>query len=441
VIERYTLPEMGIIWSEQHKIDQWLAVEKAVCEAWAARGVIPANAMPAIRQATCSVDRMKEIERETDHDVIAFLRATGETVGEAARFIHLGLTSSDVIDTALAMQTVNAVDQLLSRLDIAIDVVGRQALAHRKTLMIGRTHGVHAEPITFGFKLAVWYDELRRNRVRLQAARETIRVGKISGAVGTHANVPPDIEEDVCVALGLAVAPVSTQIIQRDRHAEVVAALAVLASSLDKFAVEIRHLARTEVRELEEAFDPGNQGSSAMPHKRNPHESERLSGLARLVRGYAVTALENVALWHERDISNSSAERVIFPDAFIIVDYMLHLFADLVDNWVVYPERMRQNLDMTGGAIFSQRAMLKLIEGGLDRQVAYKLIQRNAMLAWDKGGHLRDYLRSEPDVTALLTDDQIDDLFDYGYHLQHIDRAFERVGLLDPAQSGPGGRA
>lgn len=438
MIERYTLPEMGAIWSDQHKIDRWLAVEIAVCEAWARRGVIPEDAMPAIRQATCDVERMKEIERETDHDVIAFLRATGETVGEAARFIHLGLTSSDVIDTALAIQTVDALDQILIRVDQAIEAVGRQALEHRSTLMIGRTHGVHAEPITFGFKLAVWYDELRRNRTRLIAAREAIRVGKISGAVGTHANVPPDVEDDVCAELGLAVAPVSTQIIQRDRHAEVISALALLASSLDKFAVEIRHLARTEVRELEEAFDPGNQGSSAMPHKRNPHESERLSGLARLVRGYAVTALENVVLWHERDISNSSAERVIFPDAFIVVDYMLHLFTELVSNWVVYPERMQQNLDATGGAIFSQRAMLALVASGLDRQVAYKIIQRNAMRAWDEGGHLRDYLKDEPEVASRLTAEEIDDLFDYGYHLQHIDRAFERVGLLEPAQATAG---
>ncbi|MCO5175570.1 MAG: adenylosuccinate lyase [Thermomicrobiales bacterium] len=438
MIERYTLPEMGAIWSDQHKIDRWLAVEKAVCEAWARRGVIPEDAMPAIRQASCDVERMKEIERETDHDVIAFLRATGETVGEASRFIHLGLTSSDVIDTAMAMQTVDALNQILTRVDEAIEAVGRQALEHRTTLMIGRTHGVHAEPITFGFKLTVWYDELRRNRARLVAARESIRVGKISGAVGTHANVPPDVEDDVCAELNLAVAPVSTQIIQRDRHAEVISALALLASSLDKFAVEIRHLARTEVRELEEAFDPGNQGSSAMPHKRNPHESERLSGLARLVRGYAVTGLENVVLWHERDISNSSAERVIFPDAFIVVDYMLHLFTDLVSNWVVYPARMQQNLDATGGAIFSQRAMLALVAAGLDRQVAYKIIQRNAMRAWDEGGHLRDYLKNEPEVASKLSSDEIDDLFDYGYHLQHIDRAFERVGLLESATTAVG---
>ncbi|MEX1157303.1 MAG: adenylosuccinate lyase, partial [Thermomicrobiales bacterium] len=410
MIERYTLPEMGTIWGEQRKIDHWLAVEIAVCEAWARRGVIPNDAMPSIRAATCDLQRMREIERETDHDVIAFLRAAGETVGDAARFIHLGLTSSDVIDTALAIQVVEAADLLMRRLDDAIEAVGRQALDHRDTLMIGRTHGVHAEPITFGFKLAVWHDELRRSRTRLAAARASMAVGKISGAVGTHANVPPDLEEDVCRQLGLSVDPVSTQIIQRDRHAEFITALAILASSLDKFAVEIRHLARTEVRELEEPFDPGNQGSSAMPHKRNPHESERLSGLARLVRGYVVTALENVVLWHERDISNSSAERVIFPDACILVDYMLDLFTDLVSNWVVYPDRMRANLESTGGAIFSQRAMLALVEAGLDRQVAYKLVQKNAMRAWDHGGHLRDYLRDEPEVTTLLSDEQIDEL-------------------------------
>ncbi len=433
MIDRYTLPEMGAIWGEQRKIDHWLAVEVAVCEAWARRGVIPEDAMPAIRNATCDLARMKEIERETDHDVIAFLRATGETVGDAARFIHLGLTSSDVIDTALAIQVVEAADLLLKRLDKAIDAVGRQAQEHRDTLMIGRTHGVHAEPITFGFKLAVWYDELRRARTRLSAARTTMAVGKISGAVGTHANVPPDLEDDVCQQLGLAVDPVSTQIIQRDRHAEFVTALAILASSLDKFAVEIRHLARTEVRELEEPFEPGNQGSSAMPHKRNPHESERLSGLARLVRGYAITAMENVVLWHERDISNSSAERVIFPDACILVDYMLDLFTDLVSNWVVYPQRMHANLESTGGAIFSQRAMLALVEAGLDRQVAYKLIQKNAMRAWDNGGHLRDYLKSEREVSAQLSDEQIDELFDYGYHVRHVDVAFERLGLLQSA--------
>jgi adenylosuccinate lyase len=433
MIERYTLPEMGAIWSERHKVDCWLAVEKAVCEAWARRGVVPVDAMPAIRAATCDLDRMRAIERETDHDLIAFLRATGETAGEAARYIHLGLTSSDVVDSALALQLRDAADLLLQRVDEALDVVARQARRHRRTLMIGRTHGVHAEPITFGFKLAMWFDELQRGNRRLRAARDAIAVGKISGAVGTHANVGPDIEEEVCAALGLGVAAVSTQIIQRDRHAEYVTALALLASSLDKFATEVRHLARTEVREVEEHFPVGNQGSSAMPHKRNPHESERLSGLARLVRGYVTPALENVALWHERDISNSSVERVTLPDASIVTDYMLDLFTRLMDALVVYPERMRVNLEATGGAIFSQQALLRLVEAGLDRQDAYKLVQQAAHAVWDGGGHMRDSLKASPQVTTALSDAEIDALFSYDYHLRHIDTAFERLGLLEPA--------
>lgn len=427
---------MGAIWSDQHKINRWLDVEKAVCEAWARRGVIPADAMEAIRNASCDLERMREIERETDHDLIAFLRATGETVGDAQRYIHLGLTSSDVIDTAMALQVVDAADLILKRLDTLIDAVGEQALRHRQTLMIGRTHGVHAEPITFGFKLAVWYDELRRARKRVADARETMAVGAISGAVGTHANVPPDLEEEVCEELGLNVAAVSTQIIQRDRHAEFISALALLGSSLDKFATEIRHLARTEVRELEEKFEPGNQGSSAMPHKRNPHESERISGLARLLRGYSVSALENVPLWHERDISNSSVERVLFPDACILTDYMLDLLTHLVNSWVVDEKRMMANLEATGGAIFSQRLMLRLVECGLDRQDAYKIVQRNAMEVWDSGGHLRERLKEEPQVTEVLSEREIDELFDYSYHLRHIDAAFERLGLLQPVDAG-----
>lgn len=436
MIERYTRPEMGRIWSERHKIDLWLRVEIAVAEAWAKRGVVPEEAMVKIRKATCDLERMKEIERETDHDVIAFLRATGETVGDAARFIHLGLTSSDVIDTALALQTVEAIDHLLAGLDRLIEAVGRQAVKHRDTLMIGRTHGIHAEPITFGFKLAVWYDELRRNRARLEAAREDIRVGKISGAVGTHANVPPDVEEDVCALLGLKPAPVSTQIIQRDRHAHVITTLAILASSLDKFATEIRHLQRTEVGELEEPFDPGNMGSSAMPHKRNPHESERISGLARLVRGYAVTALENIALWHERDISNSSAERVIFPDAFILLDYMVALMAEIVEGWVVYPERMRRNLEATHGAIYSQRVLLALVEAGMDRQEAYRIVQRAGHTAWDTGTHMRDLLLQDEEVRARLTPEQIEAIFDPSYHTAHIDETFRRLGLAEQAPAG-----
>ncbi|GIW03553.1 MAG: adenylosuccinate lyase [Thermomicrobiales bacterium] len=325
MIGRYTRPAMGAVWSDERKVDAWLAVEIAVCEAWHRRGRIPSWAMDAIRQARCDLNRMREIERETDHDVIAFLRAVGETVGEASRFIHLGLTSSDVVDTGLALQVKEAGELLDRELARLIEAVGRQAIAHKHTVMIGRTHGVHAEPTTFGLKLAVWYDELRRHRRRLELARVDMAVGKLSGAVGTHAHVPLDLEEEVCAALGLRADPVSTQIVQRDRHAFFLSTLAGIGATLEKMALEIRLLQRTEVREAEEPFDEGNQGSSAMPHKRNPHESERICGLARLLRGYAMTALENVALWHERDISHSSAERVIFPDACIVLDYMLGL--------------------------------------------------------------------------------------------------------------------
>ncbi len=438
MIDRYTRPEMGHVWSERNKIDLWVKVEIAVAEAWTTRGTIPVDAMAKIRGASCDLDRMKAIEKETDHDVIAFLRAMGETVGEDARFIHLGLTSSDVIDTAMAMQIVQGLDLLLEDVDRLIEAVGREAVKHKDTVMIGRTHGVHAEPVTFGFKLAVWYDELRRHRVRLQAAREDIRVGKISGAVGTHANVPPDLEDDVCAGLGLNVDAVSTQIIQRDRHAHVIGTLALLASSLDKFATEIRHLQRTEVRELEEPFDPGNQGSSAMPHKRNPHESERISGLARLVRGYAVTALENVTLWHERDISNSSAERVTFPDAFILLDYMLDLMTEIVSGWKVYPDRMLTNLNATHGAIFSQRLLLALVESGMDRQRAYRIVQHSAHEAWDTGTHLRVLLRDNAEVRSRLSDEQIEDAFDVNHHLKHIDATFKRLGLDVPAPVSAG---
>ena len=436
MIDRYSLPAMAAIWGEQHKINRWLDVEIAVCESWAERGAIPEADMSRIRQATVDLGRMKEIELETDHDVIAFLRATGETVGDSARFIHLGLTSSDVIDTALALQGIDAADLILDVLDDAISAVGSEAVKHRRTLTIGRTHGVHAEPTTFGFKLAIWYDELRRSRKRIESARESIATGKISGAVGTHANVPPDLEEEVCSRLGLSVAAVSNQVVQRDRHAEFITALAILASSIDKFATEIRHLARTEVRELEEHFDAGNQGSSAMPHKRNPHESERLSGLARLMRGYVIPALENVPLWHERDISNSSVERVLFPDACTLIHFMLVEFTEMVSSWEVYPARMRANVEATGGAIFSQRVMLTLIEHGFDRQEAYKLVQQYALKVWDEGGHLREELKGDPRVASILGDEGIDALFDYEYHLRHIDTAFDRLGLAELSVAG-----
>jgi adenylosuccinate lyase len=422
---------MGAIWSERSKIDAWLAVEIAVCEAWHRRGRIPDWAIEQIRTATCDLERMQEIERETDHDLISFLRATGESVGDAARFIHLGLTSNDVVDTGLAMLTTRAGEQIDRELARLIDIVGTQALAHRATVMIGRTHGVHAEPTTFGLKLAVWYDELRRHRRRLDLAREDMRVGKISGAVGTHAHVPPDVEEEACAALGLVAAAASTQILQRDRHAFYLSVLAGIASTIDKFAVEIRHLARTEVREAEEPFKKGNQGSSAMPHKRNPHESERLSGLARLVRGYAVTASENVALWHERDISHSSTERVIFPDACIVLDFMLDEISHLIENLVVYPDRMLANLDLTGGLVYSQRVLLALVDGGLDRQVAYKLVQKHALAAWDEGGEsFRDRLVGDPEIAAVLDRAAVDALLDHADQLVHVDAIFERLGLL-----------
>jgi adenylosuccinate lyase len=389
--------------------------------------------MEAIRGASCDLERMREIERETDHDLISFLRATGETVGDAARFIHLGLTSSDVVDTGLAIQATEAGTLLAAELDRLIDIVGHQAITHKDTAMIGRTHGVHAEPTTFGLKLAVWYDELRRHRRRLDLARDDMRAGKISGATGTHAHVPPDIEEEVCRDLGLVAAPASTQVLQRDRHAFFLAVIAGIGATLEKMAVEIRHLQRTEVREAEEAFGAGNQGSSAMPHKRNPHESERVTGLARLLRGYAVTASENVALWHERDISHSSTERVTFPDACILLDYMLDLMSELIENLVIYPDRMRKNLDLTGGLIYSQRVLLALVDAGIDRQDAYKIVQRHALSAWDEGGNFRDSLLADERVSAVISPQQLDALFDHQAQLVHVDAIFSRLGLLEPA--------
>ena len=422
---------MGRVWNEERKIASWLAVEIAVCEAWHRRSRIPDPAMAAIRHARCDLDRMREIERETDHDVIAFLRATGETVGDAARFIHLGLTSSDVVDTALAMRIAEAGRFLDRELERLIEIVGRQAIRYKTTLMVGRTHGIHAEPTTFGLKLAVWYDELRRQRRRLDLAREDIAVGKISGAVGTHAHVPLEVEADVCAALGLQAAAASSQVVQRDRHAFFLAVLAGIGGTLDKMATEIRHLQRTEVREAEEPFVIGNQGSSAMPHKRNPHASERVTGLVRLLRGYAATAAENVALWHERDISHSSAERVIFPDACIVLDYLLDQMSGLIDQLVVYPERMRANLDLTGGLIYSQRVLLALVESGMDRQDAYALVQRCADAAWDGGGTFRSLLLGDPAVRAAFTDAEFDALFDPADQLRSIDGIFARLGLMD----------
>lgn len=430
MLERYSRPEMAGIWSEENKINTWLAVEKAVCEAWAARGVIPQEAMPAIRRATCDLKRMQEIERETDHDVIAFLRATGETVGPEARYIHLGLTSTDVVDTALSVQAVQALDLLRRELQELRTVLERRALEFKDTVMIGRTHGMHAEPTTFGFKLAVWVDEVRRHQQRLDEARQMIAFGKISGATGTHANVPPDLEEDVCRLLGLKAAPVSTQTLQRDRHAQYISTLALVGASLEKFAVEVRHLQRTEVREVEEPFGEKQQGSSAMPHKRNPHRSERVAGLARLLRGYATVSLENVALWHERDISHSSTERVIFPDACLTLDFMLHEMNEILGGLVVFPDAMMFNLESSGGLTFSQQVLLKLVEKGVDRQEAYKMVQRHAMRAWKERVSFVEGLMSDASIMEKLTPDELSGAFDYAYHLKYINTAFERLGLL-----------
>jgi len=436
VIDRYTRPDMGGIWTDEAKIQQWLAVELSVCEAWARRGRIPAEAMHSIRGATCDLERMREIERETDHDVIAFLRAVGETVGDAARYIHLGLTSSDVVDTGLAIQARNAAGLLRDDLDRMIDAVGRRAVEHKRTLTVGRSHGMHAEPTTFGLKLAVWFDELRRHRARLDLALTDIAVGQISGAVGTHAHIPPDLEDEVCADLGLGVELASNQVVQRDRHAFFISVLAGIGGTLEKMTVEIRHLQRSEVAEAEEYFGEGNQGSSAMPHKRNPHQSERIAGLARLLRGYAQTAFENVPLWHERDISHSSAERVIFPDACILLDYMLAETTELIDELVVYPERMLANLESSGGLIYSQRVLLALVDAGLDRQEAYKLIQRHAHAVWGAGQTFRDVIAADPIVRERLTPEQLNELFDPWEQLVNLDASFERLGLREPVHAG-----
>ena len=429
MIDRYTRPEMGAIWTDEAKIQQWLAVELSVCEAWTRRGRIPAEAMASIRAATCDLDRMREIERETDHDVIAFLRAVGETVGEASRYIHLGLTSSDVVDTGLGIQARNAGVLLLADLERMIDVVGARAIEHKRTLTIGRSHGMHAEPMTFGLKLAVWFDELRRHRTRLELAIQDIAVGQISGAVGTHAHIPPDLEDEVCADLGLGVELASNQVVQRDRHAFFLSVLAGIGGTLEKITVEIRHLQRTEVGEAEEFFGEGNQGSSAMPHKRNPHQSERIAGLARLLRGYAQTGFENVPLWHERDISHSSAERVIFPDACILLDFMLVETTELVEELVVYPARMIANLESSGGLIYSQRVLLALVDAGLDRQVAYKLIQQHAHAAWDEGQTFQDVIAADSIVRERLSTEQLEELFDPWQQLLHLDESFNRLGL------------
>jgi adenylosuccinate lyase len=433
MIERYTRPEMARVWSDENKLDTWLRVEILVCEGWAREGVISPADLERIQGASYDIERARAIERETHHDMISFLRSVQERLGPEGRFLHLGLTSSDVVDTALAVQLKQAGDVLMAALDRLLETVTAAALRHRETLMVGRTHGIHAEPTTFGFKLAMWVDELRRARMRLQSAIEDIAVGKISGAVGTHTTVPPAVEEYVCERLGLRPAPVSTQIVQRDRHAHFETTLALVGASLEKMAQEIRHLQRTELSEAFEPFGAQQQGSSAMPHKRNPEKAERVCGLARVLRGYAVTALENVALWHERDISHSSAERITLPDSCTVLHYMLWLFNEVVSGMEVDEERMRANLDLTRGLIYSSRILLALVDKGLDRQSAYKLVQRSAQKVWrneDQGAGLLAMLKADPEVMAHVSAEELDALADPRAYLRHIDTAFARLGLL-----------
>ncbi|MBI2543830.1 MAG: adenylosuccinate lyase, partial [Candidatus Rokubacteria bacterium] len=425
MIDRYTRPEMGAVWSQAEKYAAWLRVELAVCEAYCRRGHIPPDALARIT-ANARVDpaRIDAIEARVRHDVIAFLTNLEEALGADSRYVHVGLTSSDVVDTALALQLRKASDLLIAGLERLREVLRELALKHKDTLAVGRTHGVHAEPVTFGLKAAVWYAEAGRNLERLRRAKETVRVGKISGAVGTFAHVEPDVEAEVCRALGLEPAPISTQVIQRDRHAEFVAALAIVAASLEKIAVEIRTLQRTEILEAEEPFTEGQRGSSAMPHKRNPVACEQVCGLARLVRANALAALENVALWGERDISHSSVERVILPDSTILVDYMLHQMIRILEGLQVYPERMRENFERSHGLLYSQRVLLKLAEKGLPRQRAYEIVQANAMTAWREQRSFQELLARDPDVTARLSPAELKECFEPGWYLRNVDAIY-----------------
>ena len=431
MIDRYTLPEMKQIWSEENKYRKWLDVEIFACEAMAGLGKVPDEALAEIKdKANFNVQRIAEIEAVTNHDVIAFTTNVGEYVGEAARYIHLGLTSSDVLDTALAALMKEAGQHILERLKQFRKALLEKAEEHRRTIMIGRTHGIHAEPITFGLKMLLWVDETDRNIRRMEQAVETISVGKVSGAVGTYANIDPRVEAHVCARLGLKPAKVSTQVLQRDRHAEYLTTIAVIGSSLDKFATELRSLQRTEILEVEEHFKKGQKGSSAMPHKRNPIIGERISGMARLLRGNALAAMENVPLWNERDISHSSVERVIIPDSTIALDYMLSKFTNTITYLLVYPENMMRNIEHTHGLIFSQRVLLTLVEEkGLSRERAYELVQRNAMEAWRTGKNFRDLLLADGELTAQIEKEEINELFDYNYHLKNVDEIYKRFGL------------
>ncbi|MFM8295332.1 MAG: adenylosuccinate lyase [Microcystaceae cyanobacterium] len=431
MIERYTLPAMGNLWTDAYRFQTWLAVEIAVCEAQAELGYIPQDAVEEIkRKANFDPQRVLAIEAEVRHDVIAFLTNVNEYVGDAGRYIHLGLTSSDVLDTALALQLVASLDLILEQLEALIQALRYQAQQHRYTVMVGRSHGIHAEPITFGFKLAGWLAEVLRNRDRLVKLRQSIAVGKISGAVGTYANIDPKVEALACQKLGLEPDTASTQVISRDRHAEYLMQLALLGASLERFAVEIRNLQRSDVLEVEEYFAKGQKGSSAMPHKRNPIRSERLTGMARLLRGNAIAGLENVALWHERDISHSSVERVAFPDSCILTHFMLKEMTDLVQNLLVYPENMKRNMNIYGGVIFSQKVLLALVEKGMSREEAYRVVQGCAHQAWNQeGGNFEALIRQDQQVNALLSSADLDDCFNPQDHCKHLEQIYQRLDI------------
>jgi adenylosuccinate lyase len=428
MIPRYTRPEMGRIWTDENRYSKWLQVEVKACEAMAEEGLIPREAFLTIKEkAGFSVNRIHEIEEETKHDVIAFLASVAEHVGPESRFIHMGLTSSDVLDTSFALLLQEAMGLIIKGAGGLMEALRERAFEHKHTIMIGRSHGIHAEPVTLGLKLALWYAEMERNARRLEAAMEDISTGKLSGAVGTFANVPPSIEARVCERLGLRPDPISTQIVQRDRHAAYFSALGILGGTMEKIAVEIRHLQRTEVLEAQEPFAKGQKGSSAMPHKKNPIGCENISGLARLLRTNALAAMENIALWHERDISHSSVERVIAPDSTILADYMLHRLTGIIRGLVVYPDNMKRNLDLLKGLIYSQQVLMSLSSLGLKRLEAYDLVQRNALKVWDTGEDFKSLLTADPEVRAILSESDIEKMFSTDYHLRYVDDIFTRV--------------
>ena len=441
MIERYTLPHMQSVWELGHKYEIWLEVELLACEALEQSGKIPRGVTARIRRnARIDPERIAAIEKVVKHDMVAFLESLAEPVGVDARYLHAGLTSSDIVDTSLAVQMAEAADIILGDMDMLLGVLKQRAHEHRETIMVGRSHGVHGEPVSFGFKLAIWYEEVRRHRDRLRAVRQDIAVGKLSGAMGTFAHLGPEVEEFVCARLGLKPDPISSQIVQRDRHAAYLSALALLAASIEKFATEVRHLQRTEVLEAEEYFSPGQKGSSAMPHKRNPIAAENLCGLARIVRANSLAALEDVALWHERDISHSSVERVILPDSTILVDFMLVRLTEILKTLLVYPARMKQNLELTGGLIYSQRLLVALLEQGAQRTAAYEAVQRNAMEAWKGGAKFQELVAKDPLISRYLNASQIEACFDPKYYLRHLSRIYARVFADASGASGGKGR-